>query len=96
MLILIIIDFLSIDSLPWDQTTPIGYFGEICFSLLNVEAFWVVGGQILLLFVFICRNNFVFTEMFQSYLKEFEQSESTQEKHEIIRKIIAFHTDIKR
>lgn len=56
----------------------------------------MVGGQILLLFIFTCRNNFVFKEMFVSFLDEFEQLENTQEKYDAIRKLIAFHTDVKR
>lgn len=83
-------------SLPWDQTTPLGYFGEMCFSIMNLEAFWIVGGQILLLFIFVCRNNFIFAEMFVSFLNEFDQLENMQEKHIAIQNLIAFHTDVKR
>lgn len=29
-------------SLPWNQTTPLGYFGEICFVILNQVIFWII------------------------------------------------------
>lgn len=81
--------------LPWNQTTPIGYFFEMGFSIINLEAFWVVAGQILLIFIFMCRNNLIFAEMFVDYLNEFDHLENMQEKHKVIHKLIAFHTDIK-
>lgn len=82
--------------LPWDQTTPIGYFAELGFSILNMEIYWIVGCQVLLLFVFLCKNNFIFSAMFVSFLDEFDQTREIQKKCDLIRKIIGFHMNIKR
>lgn len=83
-------------SLPWDQTTPIGYCGEICFSILNIEVFWAVGAQVLLLFIFLCKNNFAFCAMFESFVNEFHKMKDMRKKHDAIRKLVNFHNNVKR
>lgn len=85
-------------SLPWDQSTPLGYFGEVCVATSNELIFWIVAPQILFLFVFLCKNNFIFAEMFVSFLDEFDElhKQKIQQKCDLLRKLIDFHNGIKR
>lgn len=83
-------------SLPWNQTTAFGYFGEMFFVTFNLELFWAVGGQVLLLFIFLCENNFVFAAMFVDFITEFDRMKDMPTKYDLIRKLIGFHNDIKR
>lgn len=83
-------------SLPWDQTTPLGYFGEIWFTIINEQVFWIASSQVLLLFIFLCANNFAFSEMFAGFVDEFDQAKKKQMKYEAIRKIVDFNNDVKR
>lgn len=88
--------FIPLTSLPWDQTTPLGYFGEICIFILNIEVFWAVGGHVLLLFICLCENNFVFSDMFVSFIEGFDQLDGMQKKCDSIRNLVGFHNDVKR
>lgn len=90
-----LITFLSY-SLPWNQTTPLGYLGEIGFFILSMELLWSVGGQVLLLFISLCKNNFVFSDMYGSFIDEFDQTDEMQDKCDLIRKLVDFHNDVKR
>lgn len=47
-------------SLPWNQRTPIGYFAEICFSVVVGVHFVLVNGLFLLFFVAICLHHQAF------------------------------------
>lgn len=82
--------------MPWDQTTPLGYFGEIGFFIVNIELFWSISGEMFLFFIFLCENNFTFAEMYASFIDEFDQSEGMQEKCDLIRKSVDFHNDVKK
>lgn len=83
-------------SLPWDQTTPLGYFGEISLSILNQQVFWTVSSQVFLLFIYLCANNFVLSEMFVSFIEEFDQLDRMKDKCKFIRRFVDFHDDVKR
>lgn len=92
---LTLLDFVH-TRLPWDQTTPIGYFGEICIALLHGQMILAVDNQVLLIFVFLCKNNFAFTEMFANFIDQFGRIHGMQQKCDSIRKLVDFHNDIKR
>lgn len=83
-------------SLPWDQTTPLGYFGEMCVTIVNEQLIWAVGGQTFLLFAALCANIFAFSEMFAEFVDEFDRVKKKQMKYEAIRKIVDFQNDVKR
>lgn len=43
-------------SLPWNQSTLLGYFAKICFNILLAECYLIFNGMVLLLFIFISRS----------------------------------------
>lgn len=83
-------------SFPWDQTTPIGYFAEVCFAVLNNQVILTVDNQVLLIFVFMCKNYFAFAEMYANFIDEFDWTQGMQKSSDSIRKLVDFHSDIKR
>lgn len=86
----------SCHSLPWNQRTPLGYLGEIIFSIINMEAFLIVSAEVILIFIFMCKNNFIFTAMFVDFIEEFDRAHKRREKNDVIRKLVQFHNNVKR
>lgn len=82
-------------SLPWDQQTPVGYFGEIIIAIALPEIFSVVLQMLLLLFISVCLHYFAFGEMFQEFVTEVDISSESHGQRESVRKLIAFHNQIK-
>lgn len=87
--------FLFIPSLPWDQTTLLGYFMETIYSNLILQAYYFYNGAVLIPFISICTHHQAFAKVFRHLLQELERSdENGRAGH--IRKIIHFHNAIKR
>lgn len=86
----------SFHSLPWNQDTLLGYAGEMLVGLLYVLIFWMIGCQMLILFIAICYYQFTFYEMFVHFVDHLKQSKKIDRKANAILKIVKFHRDIKR
>lgn len=82
-------------SLPWDQSTPWGYFGETCFNILLAISYLIFNGPILMLFIFIALHFRAFYEMFRHSLQELDQSKGNGNKKRILIKLIRFHVSAK-
>lgn len=78
-------------SLPWNQHTLIGYFGETFATLLIGEAYGIANGSLLLLFVSLCMHHQAFYQMFQYSTSKLE-SRNAQEQ---LCKLIRFHSSVK-
>lgn len=62
-------------SLPWDQSTMTGYFGEIFYVIAIIQAYMFMNGSILLLFVSICLVHQAFSKMFLNTLNQLNDIE---------------------
>lgn len=83
-------------SLPWNQECFFGYIGEIFAVILMFDIFFIIAGQMSLLYISICIHFFTFNKMFASFVNDLDNSPKEEEKIEVIQKLIEFHVDIKR
>lgn len=83
-------------SLPWDQMTHWGYFGEIGFSLGIVVASLVSNNMLLVLFVSICFYHRAFCEIYEHLIEKFNwQSNQDKSEEKLIYNLIRFHVLVK-
>lgn len=82
-------------SLPWNQSSFVGYFGEIIVDIMIFIEVVAIDFQFLLLFTSLCAHFFTFNEMFASFVIGVDSSTEEKRKTECIRKVIQFHLDIK-
>lgn len=81
----------NISSLPWNQTTILGYFGEICFTVIASETYLIVTGVFLILFISICNHHQAFYDIFKQSINECNRHDE-----KFIRGLIQFHISTKR
>ncbi|XP_055296841.1 odorant receptor 22a-like [Sitodiplosis mosellana] len=81
--------------LPWDQSTLLGYFGEIIFIIISLEFYLVYNGVILLSFVSICLHHQAFNKMLRHSLRKLERPAENRNDREFLCKLIDFHNSIK-
>lgn len=60
----------KIPSLPWNQTTFVGYFCEICFGNAAILTYMIANGAVLLLFMSMCIHHRAFFKMFKQFIYE--------------------------
>lgn len=89
--------FYCIDSsLPWNQETPLGYFGEICISMVCIEAYLIDNGALLLLFISMCLHHRTFFIMFENTLKKLNHLKQKHHQKQLICNLIRFHISVKQ
>lgn len=81
----------SSNSLPWNQETLVGYFGEIFYDTLTTEAGLFVYGSITVIFIFMCLHDQAFYEMIESAVKIFGHTEEGEIPSQSLCKLIRFH-----
>lgn len=79
------------NSLPWNQETISGYFGEICFGIIASEAHLFSNGLVLVLFISICFQHQAMQQIFQKSLENQNDFNPLQNNDEKLRKLIRFH-----
>lgn len=62
------------NSLPWDQSTPIGYFAEICYDIFVSQSYLIFNGAFLILFVSLCYHFRTFDEMNEHLIEKISDS----------------------
>lgn len=82
-------------SLPWDQETPLGYFGEICISMICIEAYLLDNGALVLLFISMCLHHQAFYKMFQHSLLKLNRPDKNRNDKKHICNLIRFHISVK-
>lgn len=80
---------------PWNQQTPLGYFGEIITCLLSGEAYLIPNGALLLLFICISLNHRAFYKRFEYSVRKFDEFDASRDDKVLICDIIQFHISIK-
>lgn len=82
--------------MPWNQSTYVGYVGEIGFSVVTCEAYFLVDGLLLLLFISICLYFRSFREILKNSIRIRNQFDGNRFDHEFLCDLIRFHISIKK
>ncbi|XP_055309901.1 odorant receptor 47a-like [Sitodiplosis mosellana] len=77
--------------LPWNQYTPLGYVGETIFSVLTCEAYLIVNGAIMFLFISLAVHHEAFYKIFRLSVRKMGQSQKECRDKENLRNLIIFH-----
>lgn len=83
-------------SMPWDQTTPIGFFFEWLFDLIGGEMYWLGCATLLLLFVSFSMHHHAFCVMFRHLSTKMNVSDNTRNEKFILLDLIHFHITVKK
>lgn len=89
---------LSKFSLPWNQTTLVGYAEELCFSIPVGFGYFFVNGVFSLLFISICQHHQAFYKMFKHSVvksKPKRPNGTNQSDAKFFYDLIRFHTSVK-
>lgn len=84
-----------IHSLPWDQSTPLGYSLEICFCIYKADSYFLTYGSLLVLFTSICMHHQTFYEIFNHEAQKLHHSGTDRSVAEHLSKMIRFHISVK-
>lgn len=77
--------------LPWDQTTPWGYFGETLYHLFVGEMYLLTNGAFLLLFISLCLHHRAFYQMFDNFVRKMDYPDENRNDTRHVWKLIKFH-----
>ena len=70
-----------LDSLPWNQLTIWGYFGEISYYEISCAGYIFVIGVLLLLFISICIHHHAFYQIFEHSINEANRTKQFDKKY---------------
>lgn len=90
--------FVKIDSffrLPWNQTTPIGYFGEIWLSTWFAGCYFFMNGVVFLLFISMCLHHQAFYRMLKHSLNAFDYPNEKRNDKRMLCKLIRFYNTVR-
>lgn len=82
--------FHLISSLPWDQSSYVGYFGEIFFTILFAYGYLILHGVSLILFISMCLHHRAFSEIFKRLIDAARQCDENS-----LHDLIGFHLTAK-
>lgn len=81
--------------MPWNQQTKIGYFAEICHSIVVTVYYFLCNGVFLLTFIGLCLHHEAFYEIFQHTLRKSDDPDHRRNDTEFIRRLVSFHISVK-
>lgn len=82
-------------SLPWNQTTFLGYSVEIAFTIYQGQTYMISNGVLLLFFISKCYHHQAFYSMFKHSVAKLEQSDANQSDKRLLCDLIQFHVSIR-
>ena len=83
-------------SLPWDQTTLLGYFGELMVIIAILLAYFTPTNTLLILFISMCFYHRAFYEIFKHTIDQFErQTDDDKCESKSINDLIRFRISVK-
>lgn len=85
----------GIFSLPWNQTTLLGYSGEIASIMIFSVTFFLSNGLFLLLFISLCIYHGTFYEIIARARDEFNRHNKNRCDTKFLGDLIQFHASIK-
>lgn len=83
-------------SLPWNQTTAIGYFSETCLGAMIGYALVTRSGCLQIFFISMCLHHRAFRQIFDHSLQKFNRSvKKKPESAKFLCKLIRLHILVK-
>lgn len=82
-------------SLPWNQTTYLGYFGEIVQDIVVTAGYIVANGALLLLFISISIYHQAFQKIFKHSVVKLKAI-GKKNKDEVICELVRLHVSAKQ
>lgn len=82
-------------SFPWNQNTPLGYIGEALFFNIGGQAYAIVNGVFLILFISMCFYHRTFYDMIYHSIDKWNHQIKNHCPDDILRRLIRFHISIK-
>lgn len=83
-------------SLPWDQSTLLGYFAESCFEITTGMTYYIINGVMILLYISICIHYQAFYDMIKHSTDKWTLSNDNYKNNEqFLRNLIRFHISAK-
>lgn len=82
--------------LPWNQSTYIGYVDEMSFSIFTTQAYFLVDGVVMLLFISICLCYQSFYKMLKNSIRMRNQFDGNRFDHKFLCDLIRFHISVKK
>ncbi|XP_031638771.1 odorant receptor 82a-like [Contarinia nasturtii] len=76
--------------LPWNQTTPVGYYGELCVAVAFIGTYMIMNGIIVLIFISICLQHQALYQMFQHLVRKLNRPNEKHNNKDVLRQIIEF------
>lgn len=83
------------NSLPWDQRTPQGYFGEVIFDVFMGHAYLFCNFTFLLLFVSICWHHQAFHKMFEHTSRKLNNHDRSRNNTEFVCNLIRYQISVR-
>lgn len=83
-------------SLPWNQTTPSGYFGEIAFMLVCGQTHLITTCSPLMLFISMCIHHQIFYEIFDYSIDNWNGLDANENDEKFLCDRIRFHATVKK
>lgn len=82
-------------SLPWDQSTPIGYSGDVLFCIASGECYLIINGALIILFVSIWCCHEAFFKRFHLSVLRLNHPENKPNTNKMLRELIHSHITVK-
>lgn len=82
-------------SLPWNQTTPSGYFGEMICNLWFAESYLISNGAIIVMLLSMMFHHQAFYKMIHHTLDTLNTPDKNRDDKKLLCKLIRFHISIK-
>lgn len=76
--------------LPWNCTTPFGYFNEFLLNTIAGQSYIFTNGVLVLLFISMCWHHQAFFRMYHRSLIEFEHEEENRNDKRFLCDLIQF------
>lgn len=81
--------------MPWNQSTILGYFGEICFILVSCESGLLVNGTIVIIFISLGLHHCAFCKLLKHIIDESNRCHRKQCNKKLLRDLVRFHATVK-
>lgn len=78
-------------SLPWNQSTPMGYVGELCFSIWVGFGYFFANGAFLLLFISMCLHHQAFYGMFRHLVEKLKRPKKNRCDAQFLCDLVRFY-----
>lgn len=82
-------------SLPWDQSTLVGYFAEIFCVWHNGQVYLLAVGAVILFLISICYHHHAFYQIFKHSVDKINNFDENRKHEDVLRNLIRFHMLVK-